>query len=159
MIWINTDIRPNPDYLLNQVKKDENESIRGKLKIFYGYAAGVGKSYAMLMEAHDMKKIGKDIVIGYIEPHARPETMALVDEIENIEPKITNYKGITLSQFDLDKALLRKPEIILVLQFRCMHSEISNILLCESKTHLLDIRIFGEKIQENQAQTRQESAF
>lgn len=56
-------------------------SSRGKLKIFFGYAAGVGKSYAMLMEAHDMKKLGYDVVIGYIEPHARPETMALLMEL------------------------------------------------------------------------------
>jgi len=74
----------------------------------------VGKSYEMLMEAHDMKKLDKDIVIGYIEPHARPETMALLDGIENIGPKIIKYKGITLIEFDLDKALLRKPKIILV---------------------------------------------
>lgn len=68
----------------------------------------------MLMEAHDMKKLGKDIVIGYIEPHARPETMALVNGIENIDVKIIRYKGITLKEFDLDKALERKPRIILV---------------------------------------------
>nr|WP_202117480.1 sensor histidine kinase KdpD [Clostridium chromiireducens] len=86
----------------------------GKLKIFFGYAAGVGKSYSMLMEAHDMKKMGNDIVIGYIEPHTRPETMALVSGIEDIGVKIINYKGIILKEFDLDKALDRKPQIILV---------------------------------------------
>lgn len=89
-------------------------SSRGKLKIFFGYAAGVGKSYAMLMEAHDMKKLGYDVVIGYIEPHARPETMALLNGIESIENRIVKYKGITLKEFDLDKALIRKPEIMLV---------------------------------------------
>ncbi len=68
----------------------------------------------MLMEAHDMKKMGKDIVIGYIEPHARPETMALVNGIEDIGVKVINYKGINLKEFDLDKALARKPQIILV---------------------------------------------
>ncbi len=68
----------------------------------------------MLMEAHDMKKMGKDIVIGYIEPHTRPETMALVSGIEDIGVKIINYKGIILKEFDLDKALDRKPQIILV---------------------------------------------
>lgn len=93
---------------------EEYKSKKGKLKIFFGYAAGVGKSYAMLMETHDLKKIGKDVVIGYIEPHERPETMALVSGIENIEPKVINYKGMTLREFDLDKALIRKPEIILV---------------------------------------------
>ncbi|EHJ00512.1 osmosensitive K+ channel signal transduction histidine kinase [Clostridium sp. DL-VIII] len=106
--------RPDPQYLLNQIRKEENESSRGKLKIFFGYAAGVGKSYAMLVEAHDVKRLGKDVVIGYIEPHARAETMALVNGIENIGVKVINYRGITLKEFDLDKALVRKPEIILV---------------------------------------------
>ncbi|WP_077857850.1 sensor histidine kinase KdpD [Clostridium sp. BL-8] len=106
--------RPDPQYLLNQIKKEENESSRGKLKIFFGYAAGVGKSYAMLVEAHDVKRLGKDVVIGYIEPHARTETMALVNGIENIGVKVINYRGVTLKEFDLDKALVRKPEIILV---------------------------------------------
>ncbi|MDD1587425.1 hypothetical protein C7U89_31480, partial [Bradyrhizobium sp. WBOS4] len=68
------DKKQNPDYLLNQIKEEEKGSSRGKFKIFFGYAAGVGKSYAMLMEAHDMKKLGHDIVIGYIEPYARQET-------------------------------------------------------------------------------------
>ncbi|WP_026015804.1 sensor histidine kinase [Clostridium beijerinckii] len=106
--------RPDPQYLLNQIKKEENVSSRGKLKIFFGYAAGVGKSYAMLMEAHDMKKLGYDVVIGYIEPHARPETMALLNGLESIENRIIEYKGITLKEFDLDMALIRKPEIMLV---------------------------------------------
>ncbi len=68
----------------------------------------------MLVEAHDVKRLGKDVVIGYIEPHARTETMALVNGIENIGVKVINYRGITLKEFDLDKALVRKPEIILV---------------------------------------------
>ncbi|MBC2457346.1 ATP-binding protein [Clostridium beijerinckii] len=106
--------RPDPQYLLNQIKKEENVSSRGKLKIFFGYAAGVGKSYTMLMEAHDMKKLGYDVVIGYIEPHARPETMALLNGLESIENRIIEYKGITLKEFDLDMALIRKPEIMLV---------------------------------------------
>lgn len=68
----------------------------------------------MLMEAHDMKKLGEDIVIGYIEPHVRTETMSLLDGIENIGTKTVEYKGIKLIEFDLDKALIRKPKIILV---------------------------------------------
>lgn len=114
MILINTDKRPNPYYILNQIKKEENQSFRGKLKIFFGYSAGVGKSYAMLREAHDIKKTGVDIVIGYIEPHARPETMDLLGGLEIIPLKTIKYKGIVLKEFDLDKALERKPEIILV---------------------------------------------
>lgn len=106
--------RPNPEYLLNQIEKEEETSNRGKLKIFFGYAAGVGKTYSMLREAHDLKVLGKDIVIGYIEPHARPETMSLIYGLENIKPKIINYKGVKIREFNLDEALLRKPEIILV---------------------------------------------
>lgn len=118
------DIRPNPEYLLNQIKKEEGESSRGRLKIFFGYAAGVGKSYAMLMEAHDMKKIGKDVVIGYIEPHVRPETMALVKGLERIRLKKINYKGLDIKEFNLERALLRKPEIILVDELA--HTNIGN---------------------------------
>jgi two-component system sensor histidine kinase KdpD len=68
----------------------------------------------MLREAHDMKEIGKDIVIGYIEPHARKETLELLEGLESLEPKHIIYKGIELREFDLDKALSRKPEILLV---------------------------------------------
>ena len=77
----------------------------------------------MLMEAHDMKKMGKDVVVGYIEPHARPETMSLLYGLESIDIKIIDYKGITLREFDLDKALIRKPEIILVDEFA--HTNVS----------------------------------
>lgn len=108
------DERPNPYYLLNQVNKEENQSSKGKLKIFFGYAAGVGKTYSMLREAHDMKKAGKDVVIGYVEPHARAETTALIEGLEKIESKNILYKGVKFKEFDLDRALLRKPEIILV---------------------------------------------
>ncbi|WP_234120221.1 sensor histidine kinase [Clostridium hydrogenum] len=106
--------RPDPYYLLNQIEKEENKAMRGKLKIFFGYAAGVGKTYAMLREAHDMKQLGKDVVIGYIEPHARVETMTLARGLEKIKTKVINYKSVTLNEFDIDKALIRKPEIILV---------------------------------------------
>ncbi|MEY8001062.1 DUF4118 domain-containing protein [Clostridium sp. Mt-5] len=105
--------RPDPDHLLNKLKEDEH-SRRGKLKIFFGYAAGVGKTYSMLREAYEIKQLGKDVVIGYIEPHGRKETMDLAKGIESINTKVINYRGITLKEFDLDKALARNPEIILV---------------------------------------------
>ncbi|AGK98737.1 sensor histidine kinase [Clostridium pasteurianum] len=88
--------------------------MRGKLKIFFGYAAGVGKTYEMLREAQEIKESGEDIVIGYIEPHARPETIALTKGLEKIELKTIRYKGSTFREFDIDKALIRKPKIILV---------------------------------------------
>ena len=93
-----------------------SESARpaGKLKIFFGYAAGVGKTYAMLEAAHQAQKEGIDIVVGYVEPHARPDTLALLEGLERLPCKEINYRGIKLKEFDLDRALQRKPQLILV---------------------------------------------
>lgn len=106
--------RPNPDYLLSQIEKEEEKFKKGKLKIFFGFAAGVGKTYAMLEQAHDMIAAGLHVMIGYIEPHARPETSDLVNEIESIPPQNIEYNGIMLHELDLDKALQERPDIILV---------------------------------------------
>lgn len=106
--------RPNPEELLKKIKDEEKENKKGKLKIFFGYAAGVGKTYAMLDAAHAAKKAGIDVVVGYIEPHTRPETLALLDGLELLPKLEVKYKGITLNEFDLDGALKRKPELILV---------------------------------------------
>lgn len=106
--------RPNPDYLLRKINENEEKNKKGKLKIFFGYAAGVGKTYAMLDAAHSAKKAGIDVVIGYIEPHARPETLALLNGLEVLRNLEVEYKGIVLKEFDLDGALKRKPELILV---------------------------------------------
>ena len=86
----------------------------GKLKIFFGYAAGVGKTYAMLEAAHQAQKEGMDVVVGYVEPHARPDTLALLDGLESLPCKEIDYRGIKLKEFDLDRALQRKPQLILV---------------------------------------------
>ena len=106
--------RPTPEELLARVKAEEADARRGKLKIFFGYAAGVGKTYAMLEAAHREKKEGVDVVVGYIEPHARPETEALVPGLECLPAKQIPYRGINLREFDLDAALARKPELLLV---------------------------------------------
>lgn len=106
--------RPNPEELLRKIKDEEKKETRGRLKIFFGYAAGVGKTYAMLEAAHDAQKAGVDVVVGYIEPHTRPETMALLDGLEILPKLSVNYRGITLKEFDLDGALNRKPQLILV---------------------------------------------
>lgn len=108
------DSRPDPEKLLKEIKKKEEESSRGKLKIFFGYAAGVGKTYAMLEAAHASKNLGIDVIVGYIEPHSRPETISLLDGLEILPPLIINKKGITLKEFDVDKAIERHPKIILV---------------------------------------------
>ena len=86
----------------------------GVLKIFFGYAAGVGKTYAMLEAAHQAQKEGIDVVAGYIEPHARPDTLALLEGLETLPPAAINYRGIRLREFDLDGALARRPQLILV---------------------------------------------
>ncbi|QIK57924.1 sensor histidine kinase KdpD [Erysipelothrix sp. HDW6A] len=90
------------------------EQKQGKLKIFLGYAAGVGKTYAMLEAAQSLRKAGVDVVAGYIEPHQRPETIQKSEGLESIEPLIISYKGIQIKEFDLEAALSRHPEVILV---------------------------------------------
>ena len=86
----------------------------GRLKIFFGYAAGVGKTYAMLEAAHQLQKEGIDVVAGYVEQHARPDTLALLKGLEVLPCKEIDYQGIKLREFDLDRALQRKPQLILV---------------------------------------------
>src|SRR5437870_4802663 len=106
--------RPNPDDLLARLTAEEAGARRGKLKIFFGYAAGVGKTYAMLEAARREKAEGVDVVVGYVEPHARPETEALLDGFEAIPPREIAYRGVKLRELDLDRALARHPALILV---------------------------------------------
>lgn len=87
---------------------------RGTLKIFFGYAAGVGKTYAMLEAAHSALEQGVDVVAGYIEPHPRPETAALTEGIEQLPLLSIEYRGMKLNELNVDAALARKPEILLV---------------------------------------------
>lgn len=108
------DIRPNPDEILSSIYNREKKEKRGKLKIFFGYAAGVGKTYAMLEDAHDDLEAGRDVVVGYIEPHTRPETMKLLEGLELLPNKEIPYKGIVLKELDIDEALKRDPDLILV---------------------------------------------
>lgn len=87
---------------------------QGQLKIFFGYCAGVGKTYAMLEAAHDRMQQGMDVVIGYIEKHDRKDTIALMQGLECIPLRTADYHGVTLQEFDLDNALQRHPQLILV---------------------------------------------
>lgn len=104
----------NPDLILKRIEATQEKINRGKLKIFFGYAAGIGKTYAMLSSAHSMKKAGVDIVAGYIEPHTRPETMRLMKGLEVLPTKIMAQGSMRVQEFDIDAALERKPEVILV---------------------------------------------
>ncbi|MFO0902218.1 MAG: sensor histidine kinase KdpD [Pirellulales bacterium] len=106
--------RPDPDALLAQVKAEEALARRGLLRIFFGYAAGVGKTYAMLQAARAAKTRGVEVVVGYVEPHARPETQSLVEGIESLPAREIEYRGVVLREFDVDRALTRKPAVLLV---------------------------------------------
>ncbi|HOW82514.1 MAG TPA: sensor histidine kinase KdpD, partial [Spirochaetota bacterium] len=107
--------RPDPDELLRSIKEQEQaNSARGRLKIFFGMAAGVGKTYAMLGAAHMSARDGVDVVIGYIETHGRIETEELVKGLEAVPRKRMDYHGISVEEFDIDAVLVRRPAIVLV---------------------------------------------
>lgn len=106
--------RPNPDELLARVQAEEIRKRRGKLKIFFGMAPGVGKTYAMLQAARKAASEQIDVVVGYVEPHARPETMALVLGLDLIPRRTVRMGGKATEEFDLEGALARKPQLILV---------------------------------------------
>lgn len=106
--------RPDPDRLLAQIREDEAQEQRGRLKIFFGASAGVGKTYAMLAAARAVREQGADVLVGVVETHGRAETEALVVGLERLPPKQVDYKDRKLSEFDLDAALARRPALILV---------------------------------------------
>lgn len=102
------------DSLEKQFTDVPDEKRRGKLKIFFGYASGVGKTYAMLKDAHEMLKDGVDVVAGYIEPHVRPETTALLEGMELLPTFAVTHRGVTFQEFDLDQTIQRKPDLVLL---------------------------------------------
>lgn len=109
--------RQSPEQILKKLEvkaKEEEKNKLAKLKIFLGYAAGSGKAYTMLSEGRTLRDNGIDVVLGYIEPHDRPETMALTQGFESIANLEIPYKNIVLKEFDLDATLKRKPALVLV---------------------------------------------
>src|SRR5215510_8476321 len=108
------DQRPDPDALLTRLQAEEAQQSRGKLKIFFGATAGVGKTYAMLEAAHERRKEGMDVVVGWVDTHGRAETEALLEGLEVLPRRAVAYRGTTLGAFDLDAALARRPALILV---------------------------------------------
>ena len=106
------DFRPDPDALLKEIERDDVK--KGRLKIFLGYSPGVGKTYAMLQDAHVYKKRGGDLVIGFVETHGRAETEALLAGLELIPARAVDYRGILLKEMDMDSILARKPSVVLV---------------------------------------------
>lgn len=108
------EVRPDPDQLLAQVQAEEARARRGRLRIFFGASAGVGKTYAMLEAAHGLLAGGTDVVVGYVEPHGRVETERLLEGLERLPTLAVRYRGIVRQEFDLDAALSRHPVILLV---------------------------------------------
>ncbi|MCA7998407.1 DUF4118 domain-containing protein [Burkholderia metallica] len=106
--------RPDPDQLLDKLQRDEEKQRRGQLKIFFGASAGVGKTYAMLQAARQRLQEGVDVVVGIVETHGRGETAALLDGLDVLPLARIDYRGRTLAEFDLDGALARRPQLILV---------------------------------------------
>lgn len=106
--------RPDPDELLARVQAEEERQARGKLKVFLGYAAGVGKTYAMLEAAHQRLSEGIDVAAGYVETHGRAETDLLLQDLEVIPRRQLEYRGTVQTEMDLDAVLARKPQLVLV---------------------------------------------
>jgi two-component system sensor histidine kinase KdpD len=102
--------RPNADDFLAIIRQQQT----GKLKIYLGPCPGVGKTYSMLTEGNRLKKRGVDVVIGYVEPHDRPETTAQICDLEIVPPRMAQYHGITLREMDVDAVIARKPTVALV---------------------------------------------
>jgi two-component system sensor histidine kinase KdpD len=109
--------RPNPDQILAAIQSEMARSSRGRLKVFLGMCAGVGKTFAMLEAARREQATGRDVVIGYLETHGRKETDALAQGLPMIPRRGVEYKGVKLSEFDLDATLARHPELVLVDEF------------------------------------------
>src|SRR5512137_2059478 len=106
--------RPDPEALLRTLKRAEEKEGRGKLKIFFGMCAGVGKTYEMLQAAHEARKKGVDVVIGFVETHGRAETNALLAGLDILPRRISDYRGAALEEMDIDAVLARKPALALV---------------------------------------------
>ncbi len=106
--------RPDPDQLLRRVQAEEQREKRARLKIFFGFAPGVGKTYRMLQAAHDLREEGIDVVVGIVETHRRAETESLVQDLSVLPRRKSEHRGRALEELDLDAALSRKPKVLLV---------------------------------------------
>jgi two-component system sensor histidine kinase KdpD len=99
---------------MEEENKQLGDARRGRLRVFFGFAAGVGKTYGMLAEAHELLLMGKNVVVGYVEPHDRPDTNRLLEGLPQIPPKKIRYKEILLNEPDIDEIIRQKPEIVLI---------------------------------------------
>lgn len=104
------DTRPNPEQFLSMLREQQ----QGRLKIYLGFAPGVGKTYEMLLEGHRLKKQGVDVVIGIVETHGRGDTAVLIGDLEQVPRRKIEYRGVVLQEMDLDAILKRRPTLVLV---------------------------------------------
>ncbi len=114
------DGRPDPDVLLERVQRAQERAARGRLRIYFGSSAGVGKTYAMLAAGHKLRSEGRDVLVGVVETHGRAETRAMLEAdggLPLLPTRAIEYKGHTLQEFDLDATLARKPELLLLDEF------------------------------------------
>jgi two-component system sensor histidine kinase KdpD len=107
---VSTDDRPNPEHFLTLIRRQQ----RGRLKVYLGFAAGVGKTYDMLLEGQRLKRLGLDVVIGMVETHGRAETAAQIGDLEQVPRRRIEYHGVVLEELDLDALLARRPTVALV---------------------------------------------
>jgi two-component system sensor histidine kinase KdpD len=107
---VNPETRPKPEQFLALLRDQQ----RGRLKVYLGFAPGVGKTYEMLQEGHRLKRQGVDVVVGFVETHNRAETAALVEGLEEVQRTRVEYKGVTLDEMDIDAVLKRRPTVALV---------------------------------------------
>jgi len=109
-----TEPRPSPEQLLDRIREEEARAARGRLKIFFGANPGVGKTFTMLEEARAKRAEGVDVVVGLVETHGRAETAALLAGLEQLPRRTLEHRGVSLTEFDLDAALARRPTLLLV---------------------------------------------
>src|SRR6186713_3195453 len=105
-------VRPNPDLLLRRVQAEERP--RARLRVFFGFAPGVGKTYRMLQVAREAKTHGTDVVVGVVETHDRSETEALLVDLPVLPRRAASYRGRTIQELDLDAAITRRPSVLVV---------------------------------------------
>ena len=106
--------RPDPDALLARLNAEESRARQGRLRVFFGFAPGVGKTFRMLQVARTLVEEGSDVVVGVIETHGRYDTAALMLGLDILPPRVVEYRGRRLTELDLDAALARRPGVLLV---------------------------------------------
>src|SRR5262249_12166008 len=108
------DSAPDADGLVERLAEEQAAASRARLKIFFGASAGVGKTYAMLLEARERQRAGEEVLVGLVETHGRPETHQLLEGLDILPRRSLEYRGVALQEFDLDAALARRPRLLLL---------------------------------------------